>query len=301
MTSTAHFRITYDGPALANSEMEVRSLAPALHAIGDLLEAANRAINGNQSKVAVNVRASFKTGCFGIDLVIVQGWLRDVVDMFNSREVTAAVNILGLLGLSGTAVAKSLIGVLKWLRGRKIMRVQRMNDHAVLFVDEDQLEIELDVLKLLADIETRKALEAVVREPLQREGINVFSSGTDDSVDVTINDNETFWFITPDAEEQTLSELDSEESLQLVAVVFKDDNKWRFSDGASTFYATLADDEFLQRVNLDEERFGKNDLFRVKLTRRQYLDVGGVMRQEVIVHKVIEHTPAMRQLRLPGA
>lgn len=299
MTSTAHFRITYDGPALANSEMEVRALAPALHAVGDLLEAANRAINGAESKVAVNVRASFKTGCFGIDLVIVQSWLRGMVDLFNSREMIAAATVLALLGFSGKDAAKGLVGVLKWLRNRKIDRVERLSDHAVLYVADEQLAVELAVLQLLTDIETRKALEAVVREPLEREGMETFAAGTDEAIAVTVSRSESAWFITPEAEEQTLTEAETVESLQLVAVVFKDDNKWRFSDGASTFYATLTDENFLRRVNLDEERFGKNDLFKVRLTRRQYLDTAGIIRQEVVILEVIEHTPAMRQLRLP--
>jgi len=39
MSSAKHFRITYDGPALASHEMDVRELAPALLAMSDLLKA----------------------------------------------------------------------------------------------------------------------------------------------------------------------------------------------------------------------------------------------------------------------
>lgn len=62
------FNVLYDGEALRNNEMNVQTLAPALYAFGTLLEEANAAINGSRAKVSVNVKASFKTGCFGIEL-----------------------------------------------------------------------------------------------------------------------------------------------------------------------------------------------------------------------------------------
>lgn len=293
------FRITYDGPALTTHEMEVRQLAPALYAIGDLLENANRVLNGADSKVSVSVKGSFKTGSFGIDLALLQGWVKSVVDMFNSREAVAVVSILALLGLSGKDASRGLIGVVKWLRGRVVTRVTKTDHHATIYVENESLEVELRVLQLLMDIETRKALDGMIREPLSREGIDMFASGTDDQIEVTVARAESGWFAAPEAADQTISESESEERLQLVAVVFKDDNKWRFSDGASAFYAAILDEGFLGRVDKDEERFGKNDIFRVLLKRRHYLDVSGVLRQEISVLEVLEHTPAARQIRLP--
>lgn len=292
-------RITYDGPALTSHEMEVRQLAPALYAVGDLLDNANRVLNGPDSKVSVSVKGSFKTGSFGIDLVLVQGWMKSVVDMFNSREAVAVIGLLALLGLSAKDGAKGVIGVIKWLRGRAILKVVRTDEHATIYTADDSIEVEHRVLQLLVDIETRKALDGVIREPLSREGIDIFASGTDDQIEVTVTRSESVWFAVPEVAEQTISETETEEKLQLLAVVFKDDNKWRFSDGASSFYALILDNGFLNRVDKDEERFGKNDIFRVLLKRRQFIDASGVLRQELSIREVLEHTPAARQIRLP--
>lgn len=292
-------RITYDGPALINHEMEVRQLAPALHAVGDLLDNANRVLNGPDSKVAVSVKGSFKTGSFGIDFSFLQGWSRSVVDMFNSREMVATLGLLALLGLSGKDATRGLIGVIKWVKGRAITKVIKTESIATIHVDEESLEIELKVLQLLMDIETRQALDGVIHEPLSHDGIDMFASGTDSEIEVTVNRAESVWFATPEVLEQTISQTETEERLQLVAVVFKDDNKWRFSDGVASFYAAILDNEFLNRVDRDEERFGKNDIFRVLVKRRSFLDVSGVLRQEVTILQVLEHTSAARQIHLP--
>ena len=48
------FHVKYDGVALANNEMNVKDLAPALLAIGELLEEANDLLNERKTKISIN-------------------------------------------------------------------------------------------------------------------------------------------------------------------------------------------------------------------------------------------------------
>lgn len=121
MSATAHFSIKYDGPALATHQMDVRELAPALIALSELLEQANKTAYPDAPEVRVNVRGNFKGGSFGVDLIAVQSVAQQMVSLFSGSEATAAANLFGILGgigLVGTGGA-GVIGVIKWLRGRK--------------------------------------------------------------------------------------------------------------------------------------------------------------------------------------
>lgn len=300
MVSPAHFRITYDGTALSSNEMNVRELAPALLAAGDMLEAATRALNGDRVKSQINVRASFKTGCFGIDFNLATDWVLKVRDIFATDTASAAANaieILGALGLVAWKGKQSLIAVLKWLRGRKIEKVEIGDKTARLIVENEALEIELAVLALLRDLAVREALDKLLA-PLDREGIDTFASGTDADIVQIIGKAERSWFYTPAVEDDLVLDDVRKMAFSIVSLAFKEDNKWRLYDGAATIHATIADIDFLTRVDQNVETFAKGDLLICMVRVRQWQIPSGA-RTEYEVVEVLEHRQAARQIRLP--
>jgi len=298
------FRITYDGPALESSEMEIRELAPALHAMGDLLEHANRVLNGDSARIAVHVRGSFKTGSFGIDLASYQSIASHLVDFFSSKEVQAVSTLLALLGISAkdgiAASGKGLIQVLKWIRGRPILQVHTTDSKAILTVDDETLEIELAVLALLRDVKTREALEGVVVKPLERDGIDTFASGSDTQVYEKVSKAEAHWFVVPAEVDEDLGESTFMATVQIVRIEFNQDNKWRFTDGNLSFYASIRDEDFLHRIAQNEISFASGDVLRVEVRQRQTIS-GGQIKSEYFIDRVLEHRAASRQIRLPFA
>jgi hypothetical protein len=299
MSDTARFQIIYSGPSLENNEMDIRELAPALIAVADLLEESNLIINGGGTKINVNVHGSFKSGSFGIDLTVIQDIYQSIMDFFNSQGITAASNLLALIGLK--EVGQGLLGLIKWLRNRKIKKVDKISEDRVSIhiTSDEKIEVDARVLDLYKSQRVRDALSKVVSEPLSREGINEFRSvveGTKQSVIVTKDEKE--YFELPLLGDELLGENVTEAFLQVVSLSFKEDNKWRFSRGESVFYAMIKDEEFLAKIDRNEVHFSKDDILHVSLQARDFLSTKGI-RTEYIILKVIEHRSAAIQLPLP--
>ena len=296
------FRITYDGPALETSEMDVRELAPALLAIGELLEAATHALYGDQIKPQVNVKGSFKTGSFGIDFNLVTSLLLRVRDIFAAENATAAANALAILGALGFTLRQiarpGLFAVLKWLRGRAIQRVETLDETAILYVEGDKLEIELSVLVLLRDVSVRNAT-AKVLQPLERDGIDTFAAGSDTEIVETITASEFSWFVAPLPAEVMLLDDVRKMAFSIVSLAFKEDNKWRLYDGAATIHATIADVDFLSRVDRNLVSFAKGDVLVCDVRVRQWQTQSGARTEYEVIH-VIEHRVSAKQISLPG-
>lgn len=296
--STASLQIVYDGPALASHEMEVRDLAPALLALGDLLEETNATLNHGKSKIAVSVKGSFKTGCFAIDIAVTQSLMQQAQDLFAGAPVVAALNLVGLLGL-GYNGTKGVFQLIRWVRNRRITNVEILAEGVVrVYCDNEHFETEQRVLELFRNWRLRKAFQDVVFTPLQRPGIDYFAVRRGETDFSVATKEDAASFVAPEQEEETLEESERIASLQLVNIAFRDENKWRFYDGAATFYASITDPVFLNRIDINEERFAKGDILRVRLLERKTL-TGDQLKAEYQVLEVIEHRRSGSQLKLP--
>ena len=301
MSSTS-FQVVYDGPALAGSTIDVRDLAPALLAFGDVIEQANMTLNNGQTSVALRVNASFKSGCFGIDFSVVQSLVDQLAGLLKSETVVAAKELaeqLGFIYEKGAGAVLGLLAVLKWLRNRKITKVVLLdNGKARIEVDGDKLEVEQRTIALLRNFKLRKALEDAIAKPLEKDGYeSVAISHKPDEGFFEITKAEGAYFVAPPPDLEELDNTVSTANLQLVNVAFKGDNKWRFFDGSTQFHAALLDETFVHRVQSGEENFAAGDILSVKLRKRQWLE-GDVMKAEYEVAEVLGHRRGMAQIPL---
>lgn len=302
-----HFRIVYDGPALQEHTMDVRDLAPALLAMGDVLEEANYVLNGERAKVSVQVKASFKTGCFPIDLDVVQSLANQIKDLLATHAVANAKEILDLLGIGAYDAAKGvavgacggLFALIKWLRGRKPTGIELLNNGTVRVIcDNESYETEQRVLELYRCYKLRQALEAAILKPLEKPGIQSFAIQTTVGKFFEIERGMADWFRAPAPESEDMGKTEYETNLQLVSLSFREDNKWRFSEGATTFYATIADERFLDGINKNEVSFSKGDILKAHVRKHQWL-AGEELKTEYVIKEVKEHRRASVQMKLP--
>jgi len=299
MTNTVHFTIKYDGPALENHQMDVRELAPALMALSNMLEEANKVAFPDSGSVKVHVQGNFKGGSFGVNLIAIQGITDQIVAILSGPHSSAFSNLMAILeaiGLIGGS-GYGLIGLLKWLRGRKPTSIQISDNQYIFEVIESNFSetfaVDFITGKLYQSRLVRKELALVVK-PLERDGIHLFASGKDGKTSEVIEKEDTPCFEFTESEEIISDIIMENILLQIESAAFKDQNKWRFNDGTCSFFGEIADSEFIQEINNGIERFGKGDVLNVDLRRTQFISEKGLKTDYSIVC-VHEHRGPLQQ------
>lgn len=293
--SEARLDVTYDGPALANGSMDVRDLAPALLAVADLVQEANRITGTVARPPRIHVNAT-ERGSFSLHLLVSDGSLfKQAIDLLSGDGATAAANLAGL-----TAFVTSTIGFTVQLRGRKIRHLEEADGMTtVIFSDGTTVTIPSEVMTAVADTVFRQSAKRVM-EPLNSDGIDQIRFTPAIGEPVTVNREQVDAFEIPIGDaEQVLTDETRPAALKIISLAFRESNKWRVSDGEHEFWATVHDLEFLGRVDRDEESFAKSDILRVDLRTVTWETPGGNLRTEHEITRIREHRRGPRQIGLP--
>lgn len=294
------FSVSYDGSALSDHEMNVKDLAPALLALGELIEEANKILNDDKTKVVVNIKAT-KPGSVVVSLSAHQDLISQAIGLFNSDGMNSLLNLLEILKILGLSSGGGLgvIGIIKWIKNRKITNVTKleMGDYNLELEGGEAKIVKNTEIKLFQALSIRKNIETIIRSPLQKDGVENVIFEVDGKKE-TIKKEEADSFITPTVEQELLGEADVEQNLQIVNICFQEGGKWRFSDGNASFFADILDKDFLQIVQKNQVAFAKDDVLRVTMHRKQYITNGGIKTDYTII-KVLGHRSAMVQIKLP--
>lgn len=193
MATHVRTTIRYDGPALAGHEMDVQDLAPALLALADIIQIANRKFNGDSADIRVLVNADVEQRCFQIDLSLVQSVL-DVAKGFLARDdVKTALDIAKAVGIVGGATA-TLFKLVKWLGARKAAGTEfnvTREGGTTTFIDARGATINVDnsVYILASDPDVIERAKRVVK-PLERPGYDTLEFVEGDAVVDTVTADE---------------------------------------------------------------------------------------------------------------
>lgn len=271
--------------------MPVRDLAPALLALSELFAEAASSIYPEREPVTLDVRAT-QSGSFIVDLVLEapRTW-NQIVSTFTSDDATALVNLQNLIIGSATG-GVGLFKLIKLLHGKRVESREPGPEAGVVRLNidsESSIEVPVEVLRLHESIRIRKRARAVVG-PLSASGVDrlEFWSAAEVTVAIDASDYEAFDVLEePVADQESAREF--EMVLSIASIAFVEGNKWRFSDGERSFYATIRDEAFLARVEHGEP-FRKGDMLRSRVRVLQTRDAEGLHTEWELV-EVLEHIP----------
>lgn len=174
--------LRYDGPALAGHKMDVRDLAPALLAFGNLCREANRVINGSRASVRVLVNADINANCVTVSFDVVWSLYEQAKALLSDEDVASAKNILEWIGLIGTPASAVGLTLFRFLRAKG--EAQSAQEARIVDADSSgsiQINITGDgntvllspeVAKLASDARVVEAAKGVIRPVAMRPGID---------------------------------------------------------------------------------------------------------------------------------
>lgn len=316
--SSSHFRVAFEGEAFSDGEMDVRDLAPALLSLGEVIQAANRALNGERAQASLKMRAA-QPGSFEALLSVDISFLTAIGDMLdairdNPERVVAADQLLDLLIKSGAVLGGvgtgtwGVLSVLKWLKGQRPDSIEsRADGTATISRGATVIVVQQQTLRLIEDEGTRVAVENFAEKVLgnprvqavrfAENGLGNDASGADVVLDR--GDLPALHLPPPEDKQPTMTIVEREVLLKIVTSAFRDGYKWRFSDGGEKpFTADIVDMDFVKELSEGKVSLSASDTLRCLIREEQVLDGGGVLRKDIRVLKVIEHIPGARQLRL---
>lgn len=175
-----HVRTTirYDGSALSTHEMDVQDLAPALLALADLVQLANRKFNGNLADIKVLVNADVEQRYFMLDISLVQSILDQAKNLLVSDNIKTAEEIAKWIGIL-FAGGKGLFELLKFLskvdKAERNFSIENNGDGNITITgDGNTIIVPAPVYQLARDPKAVEKAKAVLR-PLAKDGYDTLS------------------------------------------------------------------------------------------------------------------------------
>lgn len=288
MCKEQRIRVAYTGAAVNNGSMDVNELSSALMALSNLIGAANRILNNDESTVEVRLSADIEHGSFEMALALIRK-LPEKIKLFFVGENFSLSEILNTLGLGSTLSGINLLEIFRWVKNRKVEKAEPADENTVrITIENETREVNIGAWKLYQSQKVRQHIEGVMH-PLTKEGIDGFEVRdfkTREKIErVDKNELEYYSGVGEDVEE-----IKSQQQmiLQIVSVSFEPNLKWRFSDGESKFYATVTDKEFLSKVESGDISFANGDAILAEVEMRQQYNGATLKRTEKAVTKILK-------------
>lgn len=304
--SSAAFSIAFEGEPFNGGEIDIKDLAPALLALGDIVQAANKALNGDRADARLKVRAT-QEGSFEALLALDVSWVTDMLDVVaaNPDRMTAAKDLVELVFKAGGGAGAATIGVvqaLKYIRGKKPEKIEESPSGVSITVNNTTLQMEPKAFQLLQDQSTRENIEKFGNKTLGIQGLENIRIGSEkdeaEPLSITTADVSALRIPEPGEDDTETNESHVTLWLRLVTPQFEDGYKWRFSDGGERrFTAEMEDTDFLNPVLAGDVTMSANDTLRCLVREEQEIR-GGNLTKTVFVEKVLEHRRGDTQLRL---
>ena len=273
--------ISYSGSSLDIGRMDVYEASANMIAFSEFMVAAVKSTYGESAEAKAEV-AGFEHGSFVTDLVIsVSGSAATVFTAFTPEQLWSVV--------------KGAFSLWKHLKGSPPSKVTYDSSQNATVTNNSGniIQVRVESMNLVMNEKGAAATDRFVRQALSHDGYEALTIKPDAGDAIPpISSAEAASFVSV-AREKILTDHSIKVILSLVSPTFQDGNKWRVSDGSTTYSAALLDGDFLMQVN-NGRRFGKGDILDVEMRIVQNL-IGSKVSVERSILKVYRHLTPQEQ------
>jgi len=282
---SAKLSLKYYGKAVDEGRLNVYEAAATMLAFSEFVTEAGKVVFGPKIEMRAEVEG-FRQGSFLTDMLF--------------QVVGPAVPLLASVDMGEVLkTIKSAFELYKHLKGSPPKEVkQEQNTQTVNITNQDGkvINISINSLHLVMSDKGTEAVGRFVQNQLNMEdldGVEILKGRTKLA---SATRSEAGYF-RPVAASVPVTDNTFDYALTVEAPVFKEGNKWRFSDGGSSFYADIEDEEFIHKVNAGQT-FAKGDALRVKMRIEQERRGSELTTNRTII-KVLDHIRQQGSQRLP--
>lgn len=286
-----------EGTDAHRGEINARALATSLSAAADLVQAIASLDEFEDHAAPELIVAATEEGSFEIQLILEAfgEWWASVRPLLVGQDTQAVVNLATLAGVTA--------GAIKFLkkRGRRLVESKTSRDDGTLDVELDDGEVlseTPEVVRAAEDPRVQKAAKRLV-SPTLMPGIDRMEIKAETvNVTVVVNQREAKGFAEPDDVPPEVQPRDYETTATFDRPDFGGD-RWGVNTLRGSKKMTIADQDFLRRVNAGSVSLNKYSEFRIAVHEEPRVTPSGQTRFDRTVTKVrgpIDEAEAKRAL-----
>ncbi len=286
MNISRKFSISYDADSssFTDHSIDALQLAESIQSVAEMINQADKLLNGDDSTVKVMVTAPAKEGSLCIDFETI----------LQTAQSVDIIKELGFYAIGTAGFAGSALSVIQRLKKKKVIELEENTDtdEAVITVSGgDSINCTSTVAKLVTDPLIRQAINTLIQKPLEGKESPKFKIINDDN-EVVFNEAETETFTPLQARTLVKSATETKESnISFTQVNFQGTSGWKMMYHGEKVSVKMEDEAFLIKVRDSQAKFSKDDLFVVKLDiTRTESPRGNTTRYSI--SKVIRHRAA---------
>ncbi|MDD4195531.1 MAG: hypothetical protein PHT96_03835 [Syntrophorhabdaceae bacterium] len=272
--------LEYHGASVETGRMNSYDVASYILAFSDFMGIASRTAYGEQILLKTEI----------------QGFKNNSFDIIFALQIAGVA--FGILLPTTSFSVKDFVGLLKdsiqaWLHlnGNPPKEITAVPGKQNIFEVENQSGqlqyFTADVINIITHPKAGRSVEQFIRKPLENGLSSVGINSRHTNEIISIGQESAPCFVPVDIEKPLL-ENEMRMGLIIESPTFKEGNKWRFFDGQNSFYADILDEDFIKKVDLGVERFGKGDRL-IALVRFTQSSAIGSLRMERKIVRVLDH------------